>query len=72
MSVLAESGTTISHDISGRVLIDHLAGEMKCSNLNPLCIRHLVALTDLKPVNPVPAWNIAAPARKGELGMYVL
>lgn len=74
MSVLAESGTTISHHISGRALIDHLAGEMKleCSNLNPLCIRHLVPLTDLKPVNPVPAWNIAAPARKGELGMYVL
>ncbi|XP_029706440.1 putative bifunctional UDP-N-acetylglucosamine transferase and deubiquitinase ALG13 isoform X5 [Takifugu rubripes] len=31
--------------------------------------KHLVPLTDLKPVNPVPAWNIAAPARKGELDL---
>uniref|UniRef100_A0A3Q4BS80 UDP-N-acetylglucosamine transferase subunit ALG13 n=1 Tax=Mola mola TaxID=94237 RepID=A0A3Q4BS80_MOLML len=30
--------------------------------------KHLVPLTDLKPVNPVPAWNIAAPSRKGDLG----
>ncbi|XP_031734041.1 putative bifunctional UDP-N-acetylglucosamine transferase and deubiquitinase ALG13 [Anarrhichthys ocellatus] len=29
--------------------------------------KHLVPLTDLKPVNPVPAWNIAAPTRKGDL-----
>lgn len=29
--------------------------------------KHLVPLTDLKPVNPVPAWNIAAPSRKGDL-----
>uniref|UniRef100_A0A3Q2CJN8 ubiquitinyl hydrolase 1 n=1 Tax=Cyprinodon variegatus TaxID=28743 RepID=A0A3Q2CJN8_CYPVA len=29
--------------------------------------KHLVPLTDLKPVNPVPAWNVAAPVRKGEL-----
>ncbi|KAM9769943.1 LOW QUALITY PROTEIN: putative bifunctional UDP-N-acetylglucosamine transferase and deubiquitinase ALG13, partial [Menidia menidia] len=29
--------------------------------------KHLVPLTDLKPVNPVPAWNVAAPSRKGEL-----
>ncbi|CAJ1052756.1 putative bifunctional UDP-N-acetylglucosamine transferase and deubiquitinase ALG13 isoform X1 [Xyrichtys novacula] len=28
--------------------------------------KHLVPLTDLKPVNPVPAWNIAAPSRKGD------
>ncbi|XP_014910249.1 putative bifunctional UDP-N-acetylglucosamine transferase and deubiquitinase ALG13 isoform X1 [Poecilia latipinna] len=28
--------------------------------------KHLVPLTDLKPVNPVPAWNVAAPARKGD------
>lgn len=34
-----------------------------------LCVsRHLVPLTDLKPVNPVPAWNVAAPTRKGDLG----
>uniref|UniRef100_A0A665T1L3 ubiquitinyl hydrolase 1 n=1 Tax=Echeneis naucrates TaxID=173247 RepID=A0A665T1L3_ECHNA len=31
--------------------------------------KHLVPLTDLKPVNPVPAWNVAAPTRKGDLGM---
>ncbi|XP_068607357.1 putative bifunctional UDP-N-acetylglucosamine transferase and deubiquitinase ALG13 [Brachionichthys hirsutus] len=31
--------------------------------------KHLVPLTDLKPVNPVPAWNVAAPARKGDLDM---
>lgn len=31
-------------------------------------LRHLVPLTDLKPVNPVPAWNVSAPPRKGELG----
>uniref|UniRef100_A0A3B4YFP5 ubiquitinyl hydrolase 1 n=1 Tax=Seriola lalandi dorsalis TaxID=1841481 RepID=A0A3B4YFP5_SERLL len=30
--------------------------------------KHLVPLTDLKPVNPVPAWNVAAPIRKGDLG----
>uniref|UniRef100_A0A3B4GGY9 ubiquitinyl hydrolase 1 n=1 Tax=Pundamilia nyererei TaxID=303518 RepID=A0A3B4GGY9_9CICH len=30
--------------------------------------KHLVPLTDLKPVNPVPAWNVAAPSRKGDLG----
>ncbi|XP_008314559.1 putative bifunctional UDP-N-acetylglucosamine transferase and deubiquitinase ALG13 isoform X2 [Cynoglossus semilaevis] len=29
--------------------------------------KHLVPLTDLKPVNPVPAWNVSAPPRKGEL-----
>uniref|UniRef100_A0A3B4VH42 ubiquitinyl hydrolase 1 n=1 Tax=Seriola dumerili TaxID=41447 RepID=A0A3B4VH42_SERDU len=29
--------------------------------------KHLVPLTDLKPVNPVPAWNVAAPIRKGDL-----
>ncbi|XP_061684635.1 putative bifunctional UDP-N-acetylglucosamine transferase and deubiquitinase ALG13 isoform X2 [Syngnathoides biaculeatus] len=29
--------------------------------------KHLVPLTDLKPVNPVPAWNVSAPTRKGEL-----
>ncbi|XP_028315629.1 putative bifunctional UDP-N-acetylglucosamine transferase and deubiquitinase ALG13 isoform X2 [Gouania willdenowi] len=29
--------------------------------------KHLVPLTDLKPVNPVPAWNVAVPPRKGEL-----
>nr|XP_020475966.1 putative bifunctional UDP-N-acetylglucosamine transferase and deubiquitinase ALG13 isoform X2 [Monopterus albus] len=29
--------------------------------------KHLVPLTDLKPVNPVPAWNIAAPTRKGDV-----
>ncbi|XP_076028221.1 putative bifunctional UDP-N-acetylglucosamine transferase and deubiquitinase ALG13 [Genypterus blacodes] len=29
--------------------------------------KHLVPLTDLKPVNPVPAWNVAAPCRKGDL-----
>ncbi|KAM7420014.1 hypothetical protein PAMA_016893 [Pampus argenteus] len=29
--------------------------------------KHLVPLTDLKPVNPVPAWNIATPTRKGDL-----
>ncbi|XP_034043541.1 putative bifunctional UDP-N-acetylglucosamine transferase and deubiquitinase ALG13 [Thalassophryne amazonica] len=29
--------------------------------------KHLVPLTDLKPVNPVPAWNVAAPPRKGDL-----
>uniref|UniRef100_A0A3Q3CSX9 ubiquitinyl hydrolase 1 n=1 Tax=Haplochromis burtoni TaxID=8153 RepID=A0A3Q3CSX9_HAPBU len=29
--------------------------------------KHLVPLTDLKPVNPVPAWNVAAPSRKGDL-----
>ncbi|CAN9510008.1 unnamed protein product [Ophioblennius macclurei] len=29
--------------------------------------KHLVPLTDLKPVNPVPAWNIAPPSRKGDL-----
>ncbi|XP_061843945.1 putative bifunctional UDP-N-acetylglucosamine transferase and deubiquitinase ALG13 isoform X2 [Nerophis lumbriciformis] len=28
--------------------------------------KHLVPLTDLKPVNPVPAWNVAAPSRKGD------
>lgn len=32
--------------------------------------RHLVPLTDLKPVNPVPAWNVAAPSRKGDLGAF--
>lgn len=37
-----------------------------------LCVRHLVPLTDLKPVNPVPAWNVAAPTRKGDLGMFKL
>ncbi|XP_060919611.1 putative bifunctional UDP-N-acetylglucosamine transferase and deubiquitinase ALG13 isoform X3 [Labrus mixtus] len=31
--------------------------------------KHLVPLTDLKPVNPVPAWNIAAPSRKGDLDL---
>uniref|UniRef100_A0A8C9XF70 ubiquitinyl hydrolase 1 n=1 Tax=Sander lucioperca TaxID=283035 RepID=A0A8C9XF70_SANLU len=31
--------------------------------------KHLVPLTDLKPVNPVPAWNVAAPARKGDLAL---
>ncbi|KAM9363222.1 LOW QUALITY PROTEIN: putative bifunctional UDP-N-acetylglucosamine transferase and deubiquitinase ALG13 [Symphorus nematophorus] len=31
--------------------------------------KHLVPLTDLKPVNPVPAWNIAAPTRKGDLDL---
>ncbi|KAF3836965.1 hypothetical protein F7725_004429 [Dissostichus mawsoni] len=30
--------------------------------------KHLVQLTDLKPVNPVPAWNVAAPSRKGDMG----
>lgn len=35
-------------------------------------LRHLVPLTDLKPVNPVPAWNVAAPTRKGDLGMFNL
>ncbi|KAI4785482.1 hypothetical protein KUCAC02_037740 [Chaenocephalus aceratus] len=30
--------------------------------------KHLVQLTDLKPVNPVPAWNMAAPPRKGDMG----
>uniref|UniRef100_A0A3Q3XE36 UDP-N-acetylglucosamine transferase subunit ALG13 n=1 Tax=Mola mola TaxID=94237 RepID=A0A3Q3XE36_MOLML len=34
--------------------------------------KHLVPLTDLKPVNPVPAWNIAAPSRKGDLGTVPL
>uniref|UniRef100_A0A671TCM1 ubiquitinyl hydrolase 1 n=1 Tax=Sparus aurata TaxID=8175 RepID=A0A671TCM1_SPAAU len=34
--------------------------------------KHLVPLTDLKPVNPVPAWNVAAPTRKGDLGMFTL
>ncbi|XP_047431762.1 putative bifunctional UDP-N-acetylglucosamine transferase and deubiquitinase ALG13 isoform X2 [Mugil cephalus] len=29
--------------------------------------KHLVPLTDLKQVNPVPAWNVAAPTRKGDL-----
>uniref|UniRef100_A0A667WG48 ubiquitinyl hydrolase 1 n=1 Tax=Myripristis murdjan TaxID=586833 RepID=A0A667WG48_9TELE len=29
--------------------------------------KHLVPLTNLKPVNPVPAWNVAAPSRKGDL-----
>uniref|UniRef100_A0A8D3D308 ubiquitinyl hydrolase 1 n=1 Tax=Scophthalmus maximus TaxID=52904 RepID=A0A8D3D308_SCOMX len=29
--------------------------------------KHLVPLTDLKPVNPVPAWDVAAPIRKGDL-----
>ncbi|XP_068561442.1 UDP-N-acetylglucosamine transferase subunit ALG13-like isoform X1 [Cebidichthys violaceus] len=29
--------------------------------------KQLVPLTDLKPVNPVPAWNVAAPTRKGDL-----
>ncbi|KAM7394869.1 hypothetical protein PAMP_021644 [Pampus punctatissimus] len=29
--------------------------------------KHLVPLTDLKPVNPVPAWNVATPTRKGDL-----
>ncbi|XP_024123033.1 putative bifunctional UDP-N-acetylglucosamine transferase and deubiquitinase ALG13 isoform X3 [Oryzias melastigma] len=29
--------------------------------------KHLVPLADLKPVNPVPAWNVAAPSRKGDL-----
>ncbi|KAJ4922085.1 hypothetical protein JOQ06_026320 [Pogonophryne albipinna] len=29
--------------------------------------KHLVQLTDLKPVNPVPAWNVAAPSRKGDM-----
>ncbi|XP_058495765.1 putative bifunctional UDP-N-acetylglucosamine transferase and deubiquitinase ALG13 isoform X2 [Solea solea] len=29
--------------------------------------KHLVPLTDLKPVNPVPAWNVSAPSRKGDL-----
>nr|XP_057926269.1 putative bifunctional UDP-N-acetylglucosamine transferase and deubiquitinase ALG13 isoform X2 [Doryrhamphus excisus] len=29
--------------------------------------KHLVPLTDLKPVNPVPAWNVATPSRKGDL-----
>ncbi|XP_078022695.1 putative bifunctional UDP-N-acetylglucosamine transferase and deubiquitinase ALG13 isoform X2 [Epinephelus lanceolatus] len=29
--------------------------------------KHLVPLTDLKPVNPVPAWNVAAPTRKGDM-----
>uniref|UniRef100_A0A8C2Z8A8 ubiquitinyl hydrolase 1 n=1 Tax=Cyclopterus lumpus TaxID=8103 RepID=A0A8C2Z8A8_CYCLU len=32
--------------------------------------KHLVPLTDLKPVNPVPAWNVAAPIRKGDLGLF--
>uniref|UniRef100_A0A3P8TJH6 ubiquitinyl hydrolase 1 n=1 Tax=Amphiprion percula TaxID=161767 RepID=A0A3P8TJH6_AMPPE len=32
--------------------------------------KHLVPLTDLKPVNPVPAWNVAAPTRKGDLGRF--
>uniref|UniRef100_A0A3P9MQY3 UDP-N-acetylglucosamine transferase subunit ALG13 n=1 Tax=Oryzias latipes TaxID=8090 RepID=A0A3P9MQY3_ORYLA len=31
--------------------------------------KHLVPLTDLKPVNPVPAWNVAAPSRKGDLDL---
>ncbi|KAM8772294.1 putative bifunctional UDP-N-acetylglucosamine transferase and deubiquitinase ALG13 isoform 2-T2 [Acanthopagrus schlegelii] len=31
--------------------------------------KHLVPLTDLKPVNPVPAWNVAAPTRKGDLDL---
>ncbi|XP_061573163.1 putative bifunctional UDP-N-acetylglucosamine transferase and deubiquitinase ALG13 [Cololabis saira] len=29
--------------------------------------KHLVPLTDLKPVNPVPAWNVAPPSRKGDM-----
>lgn len=40
------------------------------SSLTSLCFRHLVPLTDLKPVNPVPAWNVAAPTRKGDLGAF--
>uniref|UniRef100_UPI003AABAF7E putative bifunctional UDP-N-acetylglucosamine transferase and deubiquitinase ALG13 n=1 Tax=Centroberyx gerrardi TaxID=166262 RepID=UPI003AABAF7E len=31
--------------------------------------KHLVPLTNLKPVNPVPAWNVAAPSRKGDLDL---
>ncbi|XP_019134381.2 putative bifunctional UDP-N-acetylglucosamine transferase and deubiquitinase ALG13 isoform X2 [Larimichthys crocea] len=31
--------------------------------------KHLVPLIDLKPVNPVPAWNVAAPPRKGDLDL---
>uniref|UniRef100_A0A8C6KI13 ubiquitinyl hydrolase 1 n=1 Tax=Nothobranchius furzeri TaxID=105023 RepID=A0A8C6KI13_NOTFU len=34
--------------------------------------KHLVPLTDLKPVNPVPAWNISGPARKGDLGRVLV
>lgn len=34
-------------------------------------LRHLVPLTDLKPVNPVPAWNVAAPTRK-DLGKVLV
>lgn len=44
-----------------------LAPEFKFLVVVIVC-RHLVPLTDLKPVNPVPAWNVAAPVRKGELG----
>ncbi|XP_008299858.1 putative bifunctional UDP-N-acetylglucosamine transferase and deubiquitinase ALG13 [Stegastes partitus] len=33
--------------------------------------KHLVPLTDLKPVNPVPAWNVAAPTRKGDLAAEI-
>ena len=29
--------------------------------------RHLVPLANLKPVNPVPAWNVVT-SRKGDLG----
>ena len=35
-------------------------------------LRHLVPLTDLKLVNPVSAWNVAASTRKGHLGMFTL
>uniref|UniRef100_A0A3B5PXR2 ubiquitinyl hydrolase 1 n=1 Tax=Xiphophorus maculatus TaxID=8083 RepID=A0A3B5PXR2_XIPMA len=34
--------------------------------------KHLVPLTDLKPVNPVPAWNVAAPPRKGDPGKVLI
>ncbi|XP_061627010.1 putative bifunctional UDP-N-acetylglucosamine transferase and deubiquitinase ALG13 isoform X2 [Phyllopteryx taeniolatus] len=33
--------------------------------------KHLVPLMDLKPVNPVPAWNVSAPTRKAELDAEV-
>jgi hypothetical protein len=52
------------------------------TSLYPTTFRHLVSLTNLKPVNPVPAWNIT-PSRKGpsysrpeqypgEMGLYTL
>lgn len=55
----------------GGVLLITCQMRLKQSDVPCLCVRHLVPLTDLKPVNPVPAY-FATPARKGDLGGFRL